>query len=43
MFKKFFMGLLAVAIALAIAGAGYQLGKHLANNDNATSSEASST
>jgi hypothetical protein len=35
MFRKVLVGLLAVAIGLAIAGAGYRFGQHLAQQDDA--------
>lgn len=41
MFRKVLIGLLAVAIGLAIAGAGYRFGKYLAQKDNAASQTAS--
>nr|WP_298123458.1 hypothetical protein [uncultured Pseudoxanthomonas sp.] len=37
MFRKVLIGLLAVAIGLAIAGAGYRFGQYLAQKDNAAS------
>jgi hypothetical protein len=43
MFRKIFMGLLAVAIVCAIAGAGYKFGKYLATNGNGTSAQVSGT
>ena len=33
MFRKMLVGLLAVAIGLAIAGAGYRFGQYLAQKD----------
>jgi len=36
MFRKVLVGLLAVAIGLAIAGAGYRFGQYLAQEDDAT-------
>jgi hypothetical protein len=35
MFRKVLIGMLAVAIGLAIAGAGYRFGQYLAQKDNA--------
>ena len=35
MFRKVLVGLLAVAIGLAIAGAGYRFGQDLAQKDDA--------
>lgn len=35
MFRKVLIGLLAVAIGLAIAGAGYRFGQYLALKDSA--------
>ena len=40
MFRKILIGMLAVAIACAIAGAGYQCGQHLAQKDAAGSRQA---
>ena len=36
MFRKVLVGLLAVAIGLAIAGAGYRFGQYLAQKDAAS-------
>lgn len=36
MFRKVFIGLLAVAVGLAVAGAGYRFGQFLAQKDDAT-------
>ena len=36
MFRKVLIGLLAVAIGLAIAGAGYRFGQYLAQKDDAS-------
>ena len=41
MFRKVLIGLLAVALGLAIAGAGYRFGQYLAQKDNANSAAAS--
>ena len=38
-FKKFLMGLLAVALVCVIARSGYEFGKHLANNDKAAAQQ----
>ena len=35
MFRKFLVGFAAVAIACAIAGAGYRFGQYLAGKDDA--------
>lgn len=35
MFRKVLVGLLAVAIGLAIAGAGYRFGQYLSQKDSA--------
>lgn len=35
MFRKVLVGLLSVAIGLAIAGAGYRFGQYLAQKDDA--------
>lgn len=37
MFRKVLVGLLVVALGLAIAGAGYRFGQYLALKDNAAS------
>ena len=37
MFRKVLIGLLAVAIGLAVTGAGYRFGQYLAQKDNAAS------
>ncbi|WP_255431483.1 hypothetical protein [Pseudoxanthomonas sp. PXM03] len=37
MFRKVLIGLLAVAIGLAVAGAGYRFGQYLAHKDAASS------
>lgn len=36
MAKKVLLGMLFVAISCAIAGTGYEFGKYLAHEDNAT-------
>ncbi|HEV7269480.1 hypothetical protein [Pseudoxanthomonas sp.] len=41
MFRKVLIGMLAVALVLAVAGAGYRFGQHLAQKDNAASQTAS--
>ena len=38
MLKKIFIGMLAVAIAIGIAGSGYKFGKYLAQTDDANKS-----
>lgn len=43
MFRKVLIGMLAVAIGLAIAGAGYRMGQHLAQYGAADSHRAPAT
>lgn len=40
MVRKVLIGMLAVTLVLAIAGAGYRFGQYLAQKDNATSQTA---
>jgi hypothetical protein len=43
MFRKVLIGMLIVAFGLAIAGAGYRFGQHLAQKDAADSTRAPAT
>ena len=40
MFKKIAIGILAVAVVLGVARAGYEFGRHLAHKDNAKTQPA---
>ena len=42
MAKKVLLGMLFVAIGCAIAGAGYEFGRHLAQKDNAALAQEAS-